>query len=64
MKDSITSLGYHYYPDDLHYTENDAATWIPVLQDMGANWLVLRGSVDRAVPEYFLEELLNAGLNQ
>jgi len=62
MKDSISRLGYHYYPDDLHYTDNDAARWIPVLKEMGANWLVLKSSADRAIPEYFLEQVLAAGI--
>jgi len=62
MKDSISRVGYHYFPDDIHFTETDAARWIPILKDLGARWLILKSSVDRAVPQYFLEKIMAAGI--
>jgi hypothetical protein len=55
-------LGFHYFPDSLHYREVDLQTWLPELQAMGASWLVIRSEVDRAVPEYFLRGLKRAGI--
>jgi hypothetical protein len=55
-------LGFHYFPDTLHYRGTDLAAWLPVLQDLGATWLVLRSEVDRAIPEHFLRGLKQAGI--
>src|SRR5574340_797115 len=44
-------LGFHYFPDTLHYTERDLQQWLPVLLDLGASWLVIRSDATRAIPE-------------
>ncbi len=53
-------LGMHYYPDTLHYREQDLQTWLPELQALGARWLTLIAPPQRAIPEYFLRGLLEA----
>jgi hypothetical protein len=53
-------LGFHYYPDDRHYTEKDLAAWLPALSALGAKWLTLRTTTSRAVPESFVRGLLEA----
>jgi len=53
-------LGFHYFPDTYHFREVDLQTWLPVLQELGASWLVLRTEVDRAIPESFLRGLKKA----
>jgi hypothetical protein len=55
-------LGFHYYPDTLHYCESDLQYWLPELQAMGASWLVVKSPVDRGIPEYFLRGLIDAGI--
>ena len=55
-------LGYHYYPDDRHFTDNDLNTWLPVLHSLGAKWLTLKGSFRRAIPEGFIRGLMDAGI--
>jgi hypothetical protein len=55
-------LGFHYYPDDRHYTEKDLAAWLPALSALGAKWLTLRTTASRAVPESFVRGLLDAGI--
>jgi hypothetical protein len=55
-------LGYHYYPDDRHFTQEDLRRWIPILESLGANWLTLRTNETRAIPEEFLRALLEAGI--
>ncbi|MGD0002599.1 MAG: hypothetical protein ABSE06_00035 [Anaerolineaceae bacterium] len=55
-----TRLGFHYYPDTLHYRESDLEIWLPELKALGASWLVLQSSIDRAIPENFLCSLLHA----
>jgi hypothetical protein len=56
-------LGYHYFPDTLHYREFDLQNWLPRLKQLGASWLVLHtDGVRTAVPEPFLCGLIEAGI--
>jgi hypothetical protein len=55
-------LGFHYFPDSLHYRECDLNTWLPALKSLGASWLSLVAPLDRAIPEPFLAGLLEAGI--
>ncbi len=55
-------LGFHYYPDTLHYREADLCKWLPTLQELGASWITLVTPVKRAIPETFLKGLINAGI--
>jgi hypothetical protein len=59
---ATTRLGFHYYPDDRHYTDKDLAAWLPPLSALGAKWLTLRSSTSRGVPEGFVRGLLEAGI--
>lgn len=56
-------LGFHYFPDTLHYTERDLQLWLPILVKLGANWLVIRSDTGRAIPESFITSLKQAGIN-
>jgi hypothetical protein len=60
MSQPIPHLGYHYYPDDQHFTQSDLSIWIPILRSLGARWLTLRASTRRAIPEEFIRVLQNA----
>jgi len=53
-------IGFHYFPDTLHYRESDLHAWLPELQAMGASWLVLQAPAERAIPEDFLLGLMAA----
>jgi hypothetical protein len=55
-------IGFHYYPDTYHYRESDLHAWIPELRSLGAAWLTLTAPTDRAIPEYFINGLLRAGI--
>jgi hypothetical protein len=55
-------VGFHYYPDTLHYREADLATWLPQLSALKAGWLVLSADLDRAIPEHFLRGLIADGI--
>lgn len=56
-------LGYHYFPDTLHYRELDLQTWLPHLTKLGASWLVLRTDGERAaIPEPFIDGVIAAGI--
>jgi hypothetical protein len=59
---TLSRLGYHYYPDDRHFTQKDLAAWLPILASLGARWLTLRASPSRAVPESFIRGLCDAGV--
>ncbi len=56
----MTALGFHYYPDTLHYRQADLDAWLPELTALGAKWLVLRAEPGQAVPETFIRGLLQA----
>jgi hypothetical protein len=58
-----TRLGFHYYPDYLHYRENDLNAWLPEARAMGATWMTLSAPADRAIPEAFISGLLRAGVD-
>ena len=53
-------FGLHYFPDAQHYRESDLCTWVPILRSLGASWLTLPAPNNRAIPEFFLNGLLEA----
>ena len=55
-------IGFHYFPDTLHFRESDLHTWLPRLQSLGAGWLVLQSQVSHAIPEAFITALCTAGI--
>jgi hypothetical protein len=57
-----TRIGFHYYPDTLHYRQSDLHAWLPQLKALNASWLVLKSDVQRAIPEYFISGLVQAGI--
>lgn len=59
---SISRLGFHYFPDTLHYTARDLQTWLPLLMRLKVGWLVLESSSARAIPEEFIRGLIHQGI--
>ena len=55
-------LGFHYYPDKLHYTQADINKWLPLFIEMGISWLVLDAPTEFAIPEFFIKELINSNI--
>lgn len=62
MSKNHNPIGFHYYPDDQHYRQEDLDRWLPILSEHGARWLTLQGPKDRPVPETFVRGLLEAGV--
>lgn len=58
----IKRLGFHYFPDTLHYTNSDCEFWTAELGALAASWLVLTAPLERAIPEDFLQSFLKAGI--
>jgi len=56
---AATRLGFHYFPDTLHYREIDLQTWLPEIKALGGSWLTLIAPLDRAIPETFLRGLIS-----
>ncbi|HSQ25964.1 MAG TPA: hypothetical protein VLM80_02455 [Anaerolineales bacterium] len=54
-----TRIGFHYYPDTLHYRDADLTAWLPELQAMAVSWLVLQAPLNRAIPESFIRRLIS-----
>lgn len=55
-------IGFHYYPDALHYRESDLQAWLPEFAAMGVNWLLLKSATNRAIPEAFIQGLVQNGI--
>jgi hypothetical protein len=62
MTTALDRLGFHFYPDEQHYTDRDLGLWLPEVQALGARWLVLRGNPRRSVPEAFVRGLIDGGI--
>jgi hypothetical protein len=62
MKLTNTRLGWYYFPDDRHYTQVDLDTWLPVLDTLGARWLILQANAEFAIPESFIRGVCEAGI--
>jgi len=58
----INRYGFYYFPDTLHYRENDIHTWIPELVELGASWLTLLAPIDRTIPEAFIRRVVEQGI--
>lgn len=58
----MSQIGFHYFPDDVHYRAADLHAWLPELKALGVRWLTLLGSLTRAVPEAFISGLKQAGI--
>lgn len=57
-----TRIGFHYYPDTVHYSERDLHTFLPELRALNVSWLTLVAPSQRAIPEYFINGLLASGI--
>ncbi|NLG71066.1 MAG: hypothetical protein GX495_03335 [Chloroflexi bacterium] len=57
-----TRLGFHYFPDNLHYQESDLRIWLPQLKSMGSSWVTLLASPERSIPEFFIQALIDQGV--
>jgi hypothetical protein len=51
-------IGLHYFPDSLHYRNEDIKKWIPELKRLKVGWVVLKSAVNRAIPEEFIQSLM------
>ncbi len=51
-------LGFHYYPDTIHFREKDIITWLPELEALAASWLTIQTPLNRAIPESFIRQLV------
>ena len=55
-------IGFHYFPDHNHYRESDLYTWLPELKTLGASWLTLDSPPNRSIPEFFINGLIDNGI--
>jgi len=59
---ATTRLGFHYFPDTLHYREIDVHAWLPEFKSTGISWLTLLAPSNRAIPEFFIRSLIHANI--
>ncbi len=64
MSEPIRSnrYGFYYFPDCTHYRDSDIHTWIPELISTGAAWITLLAPTERAIPESFIRQVIEAGI--
>ena len=55
-------LGFHYFDDTVHYSNQDLETWLPELERLSASWVILLSDSSRAIPEQFIAGLIDAGI--
>lgn len=55
-------IGFHYFPDTMHYRESDLIKWLPELQSLGGSWVTLHAPDDHAIPEPFITGLIKANI--
>ncbi len=55
-------VGFHYFPDSLHFREIDVATWLPKAKQLNGSWMILNADQDRAIPEAFITSLISNGV--
>jgi len=55
-------LGFHYFPDSLHYSLRELKSWLPVLRSLGSTWITLVAPESRAIPEPFIRSLVDANI--
>jgi hypothetical protein len=55
-------IGFHYFPDQNHYRESDLYTWLPEMKTLGASWLILETPQSRSIPEFFINGLIDNGI--
>lgn len=56
-------VGIHYFPDTNHYNHADVERWLPILQNLGVNWVALPAPPDRAIPQEFVDALIASDIN-
>lgn len=59
---ATTRLGFHYFPDTLHYRELDIHAWLPEFKSTGISWLTLIAPANRAIPEFFIRSLIHENI--
>jgi hypothetical protein len=59
---NLGNIGFHYYQDTLHYSQQDLGVWLPRLSSLSASWLVLLSEPSRAIPERFINGIMESGI--
>jgi hypothetical protein len=62
VPENNTRIGFQYYPDTLHFREDDLLAWTPMLKSLGAQWLTMVCPSNRAIPEAFIRGLVENGI--
>jgi len=60
--DNDTGIGFHYYPDLNHYRADDLRRWLGELKSLGTSWLCLLAPISEPLPHFFIQALLDAGI--
>lgn len=56
-------VGFHYFPDILHFNDAEIQRWLPILKRLQAQWLVILTPIERAIPESFIQAFSSEEIN-
>lgn len=59
----MSKVGVQYFEDNLHFKTSDVNHWKGSFQSLVIKWIVLPSQVDIAIPEPFIQNFLDNGVN-
>ncbi|MDF1498987.1 MAG: hypothetical protein P1P76_00735 [Anaerolineales bacterium] len=62
MSRHLNRFGLRYFQDEDHYTRAAWNAWGKAFTSLGVHWLTLTASERRAIPEFFLRSVIDAGI--
>jgi hypothetical protein len=57
-----TGIGFHWFPDSQHYDKAYLKRFGAELKTLGASWLVVHSGVSEPLPEYFVKDMTDRGI--
>ena len=60
--DGDTGIGFHWFPDVYHYSDEIYGTFMPRLKSLGVSWLTILSEPDKPIPSFFIKGLIEQGI--
>ncbi len=60
--DGDTGIGFHWFPDVYHYSDEMYGTFMPRLKALGTSWLTILSEPDKPIPGFFVKGLIEQGI--
>ena len=56
-------IGFQYFPDTKHYRNKDLQDWLPMLEEINTDFVEIKSTLNRGIPEGFISPLANENIN-